>query len=248
MGAQDVVKIFDEIIKDKSIKAVVLRIDSGGWSALGSDIIHHGVERLKEKDIPVVVSVGNVAASGGYYIACHADRIISNPSSIVGSIGVITGKFVVKGLFDKLGIRKEVFKRGKNSDIYSMYTKPDESQHRQVQKRLQEIYDLFVDKVARGRDMSTEDVDALGQGRVYTANRGVELGLIDDIGGLYNAIDDAKRLAGYSKDEVLVVTYPKLFSFYRSFIFRESYSFLKNPLDGLSYGAYYLYPYYFLFR
>ncbi|HVS20834.1 MAG TPA: signal peptide peptidase SppA, partial [Pyrinomonadaceae bacterium] len=176
------------------IKAVVLRVDSPGGSGLASDIIWRAIESLKEKK-PVVVSMSDVAASGGYYIACNANKIVAEPSTITGSIGVVGGKPVVKGLYDWLGITNEYVMRGKNAGMFRETEKFNDSERKKFEEFLNTTYDDFTTKVGKGRGKSKDDIDKIGQGRVWTGQQGKERGLVDEYGGLDKAIEIAKQLA-----------------------------------------------------
>ena len=187
-------KTLEEVRDDKSIKAVVLRVDSPGGSGLASDIIWKAIESLKEKK-PVVVSMSDVAASGGYYIACNANKIVAEPSTITGSIGVVGGKPVVKGLYDWLGITNEYVMRGKNAGMFRETEKFSDSERQKFQEFLNATYDDFTTKVAKGRSKEKNYIDSIGQGRVWTGQQGKERGLVDEYGGIDYAIEVAKALA-----------------------------------------------------
>ena len=187
-------KTLKEVADDTSIKAVVLRIDSPGGSGLASDIIWRGVESVKQKK-PVVVSMSDVAASGGYYSACNANKIIAEPSTITGSIGVVGGKPVVKGFYDWIGVTKEYVMRGTNAGIFRESEKFTDSERAKVQEFLKGTYDDFTSKVAKGRSKDQAYIDSIGQGRVWTGKQGKDTGLVDEYGGLDRAIEVAKQLA-----------------------------------------------------
>jgi protease-4 len=196
VGSDTMVKAINAAAKDESIKAIVLRVDSPGGSALASDLIWRAIEDAKAKK-PVVVSMADVAASGGYYIACNANKIVAEPNTITGSIGVFMGKPNVKGLYDWLGVSNEYVMRGKNAGIFretESWT-PEEKAKMESQTNII-YYDDFVPKVAAGRNKSPEDVNKIGQGHVWTGTQAKENGLIDEFGGLEKAISIAKELAG----------------------------------------------------
>ena len=194
IGSDSLAKTLEEVRDDDSIKAVVLRVDSPGGSGLASDIIWRAVESLKAKK-PVVVSMSDVAASGGYYIACNASKIVAEPSTITGSIGVVGGKPVVKGLYDWLGITNEYVLRGKNAGMFRESEKFSDPERQKFQEFLSSTYDDFTAKVAKGRGKEKTYVDSIGQGRVWTGQQGKERGLVDEYGGLDYAIEVAKALA-----------------------------------------------------
>jgi protease-4 len=201
IGSDSLVKTLNQARDDQSIKAVVLRIDSPGGSGLASDIIWQAVEALKAKK-PVVVSMSDVAASGGYYIACNANKIVAEPSTITGSIGVVGGKPVMKGLYDWLGITNEYVLRGKNAGMFRETDKFSDSERAKFIEFLNTTYyDEFLPKVAKGRNKTKEEIDAIGQGRVWTGAQGKGNGLVDEYGGLDKAIEVAKQLANIPADK-----------------------------------------------
>jgi len=201
IGSDTLVEAIKDATDDKSIKAIVLRVDSPGGSALASDLIWHAIENAKEKK-PVVVSMSDVAASGGYYIACNANKIVAEPTTITGSIGVFMGKPVVKGFYNWLGVTNEYVMRGKNAGIFRETEKwTPEERAKMVEQTNSIYYDNFVPKVAKGRAKSTEDVNTLGQGRVWTGTQAKGNGLIDEFGGLEKAISVAKELANLPADK-----------------------------------------------
>jgi protease IV len=218
VGSDTIVKAVNDAAADDSIKAIVLRVDSPGGSALASDLMWHALENAKAKK-PVVVSMGDVAASGGYYIACNADKIVASPSTVTGSIGVFMGKPVMKGFYDWLGITNEYVTRGKNSGIFREDQKWTPEERAKMQGQADKIYyNDFVPKVATGRKKSVEDVNAIGQGRVWTGTQAKQNGLIDEFGGLEKAIDVAKQLANLPADkDVRRVAYPEPRSLFQNF-------------------------------
>jgi len=201
VGSDTIVSAVNDAAKDSSIKAIVLRVDSPGGSALASDLMWYALENAKAKK-PVVVSMSDVAASGGYYIACNANKIVAEPSTVTGSIGVFMGKPVVKGLYDWLGITNEYVLRGDNAGIFRETEKWTPSERAKMEEQTKKIYfDNFIPKVAKGRNKTVEEVDTLGQGRVWTGTQAKANGLIDEFGGLEKAIDIAKELAGLAADK-----------------------------------------------
>ena len=173
--------------KDSSVKAVVLRIDSVGGLVVAADTIWRELMRLKTVK-PLVVSMGDVAGSGGYYIAAPAAVIVAEPGTITGSIGVVSGKYSLKGLYDKIGLHKEVLKRGKHADFYSDYGDYPAEEREIIQTQMKEIYEDFIRKVAEGRGMTKEAVDEIGRGRIWTGKQAKEIGLVDELGGLNLAL------------------------------------------------------------
>ena len=209
VGSDTVWKQLEEIRKDRSIRAVVLRVNSPGGSGLASDIIWRAVCRVREEK-PVIVSMSNVAASGGYYIAMGADHILADPCTITGSIGVFAGKFNLHGFYDRIGMNWEQLKRGENADIFSDYSDFSPEQREIVQGFLEDFYTTFVSKAAEGRKKSYEELHAVAQGRVWTGSQALESGLVDELGGLRRAIDVAKETAGIALEEqVRLVIFPK---------------------------------------
>lgn len=210
IGSDSLVKTLQEVRDDKTIKAIVLRIDSPGGSGLASDIIWNTLESVKAKK-PLVVSMSDVAASGGYYIACNANKIVAEPSTITGSIGVVAGKPVVKGLYDWLGITNEYIMRGQNSGMFRETEKFSDSERKKFEELINDAYyKQFLPKVAKGRGKSNEEIDQVGQGRVWTGQQGKERGLVDEFGGLDKAIEIAKQLANIPADKsVQRVVLPK---------------------------------------
>ncbi len=209
VGSDTVVAAVNDAANDTSVKAIVLRVDSPGGSALASDLMWYALENAKAKK-PVVVSMGDVAASGGYYIAANANTIVAQPSTITGSIGMFMGKPVVKGLYDWLGISNEYTTRGKNSGIFKETEHWTDAERTKMTDQANSVYyDMFVPKVAAGRKKTNEEVDALGQGRVWTGTQAKERGLVDEFGGLEKAIEIAKVQAGIAADkEVRRVIFP----------------------------------------
>jgi len=186
---------------DGGVKAVVLRIDSPGGSAAASQEIASEVRRFKEgTGKPVVVSMGDIAASGGYYISVYADRIVANPGTITGSIGVISHFIYIEGLLEKLGLEMETIKAGEHKD---MGIRPLNGEERQIiQDITYDLYEQFVVAVARGRSLPVADVEALATGQPYTGAQALELGLVDELGGLDRAVELAGNLAGITAPEV----------------------------------------------
>ena len=198
----DIRKYLEWAEEDDSIRAVVLRVDSPGGSATASEIILRAVQKLKDKK-PVVVSMGNVAASGGYYVSCDADAIFANATTITGSIGVVGGKIVTDDLWDELGIHWYPYKRGENADLFASREPFRKDQREKIVEMMEEVYGVFKDHVVNGRDEKlTEPIDALAGGRVFTGEQALEAGLIDEIGGIQEAIEYAAEQAGLEDYEV----------------------------------------------
>jgi protease-4 len=214
IGSDTLAKALNDARDDKTIKAIVLRVDSPGGSGLASDIIWHAVDEARQKK-PVVVSMSDLAASGGYYISASASKIVAEPSTITGSIGVVAGKPVVKGFYDWLGITNEYVTRGKAAGMFRETEKFDDKTERpRFYAWINETYHDFISKVAKGRKKEVNDIDKVGQGRVWTGGQGKERGLVDEFGGLDRAIEVAKELAGIPKDKSVhrvIFPYPRTF-------------------------------------
>jgi len=211
VGSDSFVEEIRRIKNDSSIRAVVLRIDSPGGSSVASDVIWRELKLLKEHNPsrPLVVSMGDLAASGGYYIATPADEIVAQPSTLTGSIGIYVGKFALGQALAKVGVSTQVVTSGKNADIYSPFTAFTPEQRARVQAFMGDFYNGFVAKVAESRKKTAAEIDALAQGRVWTGSQARERGLVDRLGGLDAAILAAKERAGIDADtEVDVVVYP----------------------------------------
>jgi protease-4 len=236
MGSETYVKAFKQVRKDPSIKAVVFRVDSPGGSAIGSELIRHELVKTK-KEKPVVVSMSDVAGSGGYWVSMSADKIIAQPSTITGSIGVVVGKFNMSGFWsDLLGITFGEVSAGKNADFYSSLKNFTPEQKQAMRTFMEEIYDDFVKNVAEGRKLPVEEVRRIGKGRVWTGAQGLDLKLVDRLGGLDAAIEEAKKLAKIPADkEVELVPYPKKKSF-MDVLFSSKQSDLQVLMEQLRSG------------
>ena len=186
--------------EDESFKAAILRVDSPGGSAVASEIIRREVE-LTQKEIPVIVSMSDVAASGGYWIAMGADRIVAQPGTVTGSIGVITGKLNLKGLYAKLGMSKDYVALTENATLEWAFQNYTRRQRVVVRRIMQEYYDAFKAGVSKGRKLSLEEVEKIAQGRVWTGERAARLGLVDELGGMDVALRWAKQLADIPEAE-----------------------------------------------
>ncbi len=223
MGADTIASAFRAIRKDNEIKAVVFRVDSPGGSALASEIIREEMARTAEK-IPVVVSMGDVAGSGGYWVTCGAQAIVAEPGTITGSIGVLTGHLNMESFYnDKLGITFGKADFGANADIYGELEDWNDQQRAIVDRVLDRIYDRFVTLVSESRGMTWDEVDAIGRGRVFTGVQALENGLVDMVGGFDTALEEAKRLAEIDLDaKVRLVNYPRAQPWWRQIVNRKS--------------------------
>jgi protease-4 len=217
LGSDSFVDYIRRIRADSSIRAIVLRIDSPGGSSTASDVIWRELMITKndERKRPIVVSMGDLAASGGYYIAMAGDLIVAQPGTLTGSIGIYSGKFVTGGSFEKAGANVEATSDGRHAEIYSPDRRFTPEERAKVQESMQAFYDQFVEKVAEARQTSPEKIDQIAQGRVWTGQQAKEVGLVDELGGLLVAVAAAKQRARLPADEeVELVVYPPRRSFY----------------------------------
>jgi len=195
IGSQTLARWIRRARLDKSIAAVVMRVDSPGGSAVASDTIGREVE-LTKKVKPVVISMSDMAGSGGYWISMSAHKIFAQPQTLTGSIGVLSGKFNFAKLYEKLGISSEELKYGRQSNIFSTFHPLSKEEQALLQEQISWIYDKFLTKASEGRNLTKDKVNDIGQGRVWTGNQARAIGLVDELGGLTAAIEEAKRLAG----------------------------------------------------
>lgn len=206
IGKEAINKAFQEILESDKIKAVVLRVDSPGGDALTSEIILNASRTLKGKK-PLVVSMGNVAASGGYYISSLADRIFADPMTITGSIGVLAAFPNIRGMTNRIGINAEQVTTHKNAMGYSPFEPLSEGFEKSTISAIEKVYHTFKSRVSEGRSLSMEIVEEIAQGRVWSGKNAVEIGLVDTLGGLQEAITGAAELAKI--DKYNLVDYPK---------------------------------------
>lgn len=210
-GSSTVVRALQQAAENPAVKAVVMRVDSPGGSAFASDEIWRAVQYVKQEGKPVIVSFGGVAASGGYYVASGADVIYAEPSTITGSIGVYGGKFSAGELFEKAGVGTEIFARGRNASMYAMSRPMDDVEYAALDRLIGETYRQFKDRVAEGRGMTPEEVEVVARGRVWSGVDAQQVGLVDELGGLTDAIERARLEAGIpERARVQVVTYKGL--------------------------------------
>jgi protease IV len=192
VGSDDIRRAMRLAARDENIKAIVIRIDSPGGSALASEAMWQSVRRVA-KDKPVVISIGSMAASGGYYLASAGDYVVADSSAIVGSIGVVGGKFVMNDLYEKLGITTMNFSRGANADLFSATARFDDKQKRMVKIWMKNTYDQFTDRINTTRGKKIKDIDQVARGRIFLAQDAKALGMVDEIGGLNAAIAYASQ-------------------------------------------------------
>lgn len=195
---------------DESIDTILLRVDSPGGSPAASEAILRALQVAKDDGKTIIVSMGSTAASGGYWIAANADQIFASDTTITGSIGVVGGKFVFGDLFDKIGVNWQSVKWGENSEMWSMSETFDESAAERINNMLDNVYRNFLERVAKGRNMSVEDVDKIARGRVWSGKSAAEVGLVDQLGGLLDAVNYIAQLRG-GKDfhDVNIQIFPK---------------------------------------
>jgi len=208
VGSDTIVKALRKANKDETVAAIVLRVDSPGGSALASDLMWREIQRIEK---PVIASMGDVAASGGYYISMGCDKIFAEPGTVTGSIGVVGGKIVTSGLFEKVGVTTEVISRGKNTGILSTESKFSDSERKAYKETMEDIYRQFTTKAAEGRGMKIRQLEKLAGGRVWTGRQAKENGLVDELGTLRDAILAAKKEAGMGEDdkaELLILPEP----------------------------------------
>lgn len=211
IGGDDYAKIFRKIRENDDIGAVVLRVNSGGGSALASENILYEVKRVQEAGKPVIVSMGDFAASGGYYIAASADKIYAEPSTLTGSIGIFG---VLPNLSEmtreKVGIHFDSVKTARHALIGDPFYEIDDPQREIIQSQLEEGYRIFIDRVAKGRGMTPEQVDEIARGRVWTGTQALRVGLVDELGGMDEAVAAAAVAAGYEADDYRITEYPRV--------------------------------------
>ena len=221
MGSDSVAADLRKAREDSSIKAIVLRVDSGGGSAVASEVIRREVVLAKGVK-PVVVSMSDVAASGGYWIAMSANKIVADPNTITASIGVLGGKLNISGLYSMLGLSTDSVATSENASIFSAQQNFTPAQQKLIQKSLLDVYTNFTKGVAEGRHMTVEAVDKIGKGRVWTGAQGKELGLVDELGDLDRAVEVAKQLAGVPAERrVRIVRFPEEKTFLQMWLERQ---------------------------
>ena len=237
-GSETLVDYIRQARRDSLVRAIVLRIDSPGGSATASDAIWRElmITRNERADRPLVVSMSDLAASGGYYIAMPAQVIVAQPSTLTGSLGIFGGKFVTGGVYEKLGARIESTSIGRNAEINSPARRYNPEELKKLQEQLQAFYDQFVEKVAESRHSTPEKIDALAQGRVWTGRQAKQNKLVDELGGLDRAIAIAKQRAKIAADsDVEVVVYPPRKSFYE--LLSEQFSGSSDSLQAAALAA-----------
>lgn len=239
IGQELIVESLKKVRKDDNVKAIVLRVNSPGGSALASDIIWRELE-LAKQDKPLVVSMGNLAASGGYYISCNANKIIAEPTTITGSIGVFGALPNMSVLSERMGINAEQVGTNKQSNGYSLFEPISEGFYNVTQESVEDIYTTFVDRVAKGRNMTNAQVDSIAQGRVWTGKEALANGLVDELGNLEDAIKVAAELANIENYSIRnYPDYKKDFKdMFKSPLQMSKESILKTELGEENYKIY----------
>lgn len=220
-----------EYSNDSSIKAIVIRIDSPGGGVAPSQEIYSEILKIKEKK-KVVVSMGSIAASGGYYIAAPADRIVANAGTLTGSIGVIMEIPNVEGLMEKIGVKAQIIKSGKHKDMASLYKSMGPEEKKILQTVLDDVHDQFIRAVSDARGMSFEEIKELADGRIFTGKMAKELGLVDELGNLQDAIMLAAELTGI-EGEPQVVTKEEKFGIIELLKGKFPGSLIGNAFSGI---------------
>jgi protease-4 len=210
MSGPRIAAAIDAAVKDDQVKAIVFRINSGGGSAIGSDCIWRAIQRAHEADKPVVATMSDVAGSGGYWIAVGADKVIAHPQTVTGSIGVVMLKLNLRGFFELLGVTVDDVTLADNADMLSAFESMSDEQRALLRSWMEAVYEQFKQKVAATRALSLDEVEAVAKGRVWTGAQALERNLVDALGGIHEAISEAKRLADIPEsEEVFLDIYPK---------------------------------------
>ncbi len=235
-AADEIAPAILDVAEDESIEAIVVRVDSPGGSPVASETILRAIDRAREKGKPVIVSMGSTAASGGYWVAAHADRIFATPTTITGSIGVVGGKFSARDVWPKIGVNWERVEWGRNAGLWSMNTPFSATEAERINAMLDQVYDAFLERVSEGRKMSVEQVDKIAGGRVWSGEAAKRVGLVDEIGGLQNALDyTATLLKAEDRFGLDIVILPKPLT-----TFEELLAFLSEQgavYEGLKFQA-----------
>jgi len=211
IGSETLVDSIRKVRKDNRVKAIILRVDSPGGLAVASDVIWRELMLIRsdKPSKPLVASMSDVAASGGYYIAAAAPTIVAEPGTLTGSIGIYGGKIVARGTYGKLGMNIETVTTGRNAEMNSPVRPYNTDERAKIEQQLQTFYEQFVEKVAEARRLSRDRVDEVAQGRVWTGRQAKAIGLVDELGGMQRAVALAKQKAGIAADaEVELVSYP----------------------------------------
>jgi protease-4 len=227
--SRSVVEQLKKYRKDSRVKAIILRIDSPGGGTAASQEIYREVQRTVTKK-KVIASMGNVAASGGYYVALAADKIVANPATLTGSIGVIMEVSNIKELLQKIGVSREAIKSGPYKDIGSPVREMKPEERRLLEEVIQNVHQQFIEVVSKGRRLSREQVEKIADGRIFTGQQAKTMGLIDELGSFEDAVDLAKKMVGISGDVKLIFSEKKRFSIW-DLIFSEMMGEIKQSLQ-----------------
>ena len=219
MGSETVAAAFRAAVADPKVKAILFRIDCNGGSYVASDTVLRETIRAREAGKPVIVSMGNVAASGGYFVAASADKIVAQPSTITASIGVVGGKMLTSGLWEKIGLTWEAVETSSNASMWAGTHDYDDAQWARYSAWLDRVYEDFTTKVAEGREMPLEEVQKIAKGRVWTGAQAKELGLVDELGGFEVALRLAREAIGLAPDAAIELRpFPKPRSFWEEYL------------------------------
>ncbi len=228
IGSEQVVEEIKDYAEDASVKAIIIRVDSPGGGVVPSQEIFNAVLDARKKGKKIVISMGSVAASGGYYVAAAADRIVANPGTLTGSIGVKMEFANLEKLFEKIGIKGMVIKAGEYKDIGSPYREMTEPERKLLQAVIDDVHSQFIEAVAKGRNLPEADVRAIADGRIFTGRQALQLKLVDELGDLEDSIRIAGQLAGI-KGKPKVVHREKKASFLEYFK-EESASWISDAV------------------
>jgi protease-4 len=239
LDPQPTVEKIIQFRKNRNVKALVVRIDSPGGAVGPAQEIYSELRKV-QREKKVLVSVGSVAASGGYYIACSADKILANPGSITGSIGVIMESMNVEDLLRKVGVQSMIVKSGKHKDIGSPFRSMTEEEKKLLQSVLDSVHDQFIQAVAEGRKLPVEKVRQLADGRIFSGEQAKALGLVDELGNLEDAIALAGKMAGIQGEPEVIYPEKSRFSLL-DLLFQERFRNFFSSLRDLSFPHYFLY-------
>lgn len=237
--SKEIVAQLDKYAEDDDIKAVVLRVDSPGGAVVPAQEIYDKINKIKEKK-KVVTSMGSVAASGGYYIACASDKIVANPGTITGSIGVIIQFPQVKELLKKIGLKSTVIKSGKYKDVGSPSREISQDEMKLLQGLVDDIYNQFVEAVSSSRKIPKKKVEEIADGRIITGRQALELGLVDYLGTMEYSIDLAARLSGIEGKPQVVYPKEKRIGLLR-YVVKEVVSIVSEEFGNRETGVHYMY-------
>jgi len=232
LGSDNLSRTLASIREDDSIDGLILRVNSPGGSAVASDVIWQEIVSFENLNKPVIVSMSGVAGSGGYYISMGARKIICQPTSITGSIGVIFGKFNISGLMNKLGMDIDTIKVSPNSDFLSFYSNLSREQQSIIEKMMAETYTDFVAKASEGRNIPYDEFEPKAHGRIYTGNQALEAGLVDELGGFSTAVNAMRQeLSLADSDKVMLEIYPKPKTIWETLSSGEYFRFARSRTE-----------------